>query len=451
MARKICMRIACSFVGNRAVKGLMRSKQLVYLDELRKMQWNSLEENIRQQKELLHKVVCYAVSKVPYYRDLGFTEDDFRKETIFEDIKKFPILTKDIIRTEGGRMCSDVDDWKYNTTSGGTTGEPVRFIHTGTFFDYDQAGKLLYDEWCGRMLGESQIRLWGSERDIISGKRDWKNKIYRWCRNEIFLNTFAMSDEQIEKYIQKINKVKPKMILAYVQSAREVAMYAKRHNIKVYSPNAVMTSAGTLDSDTHHLLSEVFNCPVHNRYGSREMGDMACSCGENKELHVNVRSTYIEVVDDKFCALPDGESGNLIVTSLTEYGMPLIRYQIGDVGALANNSKCKCGRGLPMLKCINGRIVDVFMTEDGKKVDGEYFTHLFYSENSIKQFQIVQDKINHIIVKLVPYNQVSNEVYERLSRNIRMVMGESVEIEYEITERIQASRSGKLSYTISLI
>lgn len=454
MIRKVTSRLMIRLVGNRSAKGIKISHQNRLYKELKAAQWNTLEENIQEQKTRLYNMVIYALKEVPYYKDMNFKESDFSVDTIYEDIMRLPIMTKDIIRREKDRLypVNDVKDWTFDNTSGGTTGEPVKFRHSGRFFDYDQGGKILFDEWAGRKVGDSQIRLWGSERDIISGKKDWMNKIYRWCRNELFLNTFKMSDDVMEKYVGEINRVKPKMIMAYAQSARELAQYIEKNGLEIWSPNGIMTSAGNLDNDTYELLKRVFRCPVLNRYGSREMGDMACSCEKNEGLHINMLTSYIEVVDEDGNPCGKDTVGNIIVTSLVDYSMPLIRYQIGDRGSLSSH-RCSCQRGWMVLKNIVGRTVDVFKNSKGELIDGEYFTHLFYTEKNVKQFQIVQDKINHITVKLVFYNKedVSETFYSNLEDKFKLVMGEDVGFSYEYPDYIPVNKSGKRAYTISLI
>lgn len=453
--RKCSSGFMLKFVGNRTCKGLKLSRQKAIYKQMKSMQWKSINENLQIQKEKLYKIVCFAIENVPYYQKLGFSLDDFSDDTIFTDIKKLPILTKDIIRKERENLYprGTINDWIYNDVSGGTTGEPVPFRHSGYFFDCDQASKLLFDEWVGREIGDLQIRLWGSERDIIVGKKDWLNKIYRAFRNEIFLNTFMMTDKKMSEYIDIINKKRPQMILAYVQSARELAQFAMREKKKILPPGGVMTSAGTLDEYTHDLLTHVFKCPILNRYGSREMGDMACSCKADEGLHINMFSSFVEILDDNYNRCPDGEMGNIIVTSLTEYAMPLIRYNIGDVGVLSDK-QCSCGRGLLMLKRVNGRNVDIFKTRDGNKVDGEYFTHLFYNERRIKQFQVIQDNYEDITIKIVlaeGETQASvKDFCENIKQDIYKVMG-LVKIIFDFVNDIPVTKSGKRAYTISHI
>lgn len=148
-----------------------------------------------------------------------------------------------------------------------------------------------------------------------------------------------------------------------------------------------MTSVGTLDDDTYKILKKAFGCDIFNRYGARECGDMACSCKKNEGLHININNCYIEILRDDGTPCEENEIGNITVTTSNNYAMPLIRYNIGDMASYINR-KCSCGRNWSMLNAVNGRIVDVFKLPDGNRIDGEYFTHLFYELNDVKQFQV---------------------------------------------------------------
>lgn len=447
--KKLFNYLVLHLVGNRNSKGIRISHQLKYFRQFNRIQWNSLEDNMAFQRKRLYEIVNFAVHNVPYYRELNI--NDFSEKTIFQDIKRFPVLTKDIIRREGKRLIPDCEnkDWVYWDQSGGTTGEPVKFLHSGHFFDEGQGVALSWDRWAGRKLGDRQIRLWGNERDIVSGKKDWMNKIYRWVRNEKFLNTFMMTDEQMGTYLDEIKSYKPKMILAYVQSLREIALFAERNNKEVYHPSGIMTSAGTLTEDAAKYFASKFKCPIINRYGSREAGPIACSCEKNEGLHTNMLSNYVEILDDDDNNCKEGEEGRVILTLLNEKAMPLIRYDIGDRGSLLNK-RCSCGRGLQLMGNIKGRVVDVFKAVDGRKIDGEYFTHLLYTIPQVKQFQIIQDNIQHVTVKLVLIDSLQEkEFINQLIMNIKYVLGESVTVDVEEVKEIPVSKSGKRAYTIS--
>lgn len=446
--KKILNWMVLHLVGNRSVKGIKISHQLKYYHQFNKMQWNTLDENIEYQRKKLYQIIKFAIENVPYYRELKI--GSISEETIFEDIKKFPLLTKKIIRQEGDRMLPDcrINDWMYWDQSGGTTGEPVKIRHSGIFFDEGQGIALSLDQWAGRNLGDKQVRLWGNEKEIITGHKDRMNQIYRWMRNERVLNTFRLDDELMEKYLKEIEDYKPTMILAYVQSMRELALYSKRNRREIYSPKGIMTSAGTLTKELQEYLLHTFKCPIINRYGSREAGPIACSCEKNEGLHINMLSDYLEILDEKNERCKEGR---IVLTLLNEKAMPLIRYDIGDLGKLSDR-QCSCGRGLQLLEKVSGRVVDVFTTADGKKVDGEYFTHILYTIPQVRQFQIIQDKIDHVFVKLVlSSGEVKRDFVDILVMEIKKLLGQDVQIEVQEVDEIPPQKSGKRAYTISYV
>lgn len=149
------------------------------------------------------------------------------------------------------------------------------------------------------------------------------------------------------------------MILAYVQSLREIALFAERNNRSLYHPKGIMTSAETLTKDMSEYFAQKFKCPVINRYGSREAGPIACSCEKNEGLHINILSNYVEILDDNDRNCAEGEEGRIILTLLNEHAMPLIRYDIGDRGNILKKN-CSCGRGFQLMGSVSGRVVDVF-------------------------------------------------------------------------------------------
>ena len=433
------------------------SKQLEYYRYLKKNQWNSLEENFKIQKKLLYDVLKFSFSKIPYYKNLNIDFGSFKEDTIFEDIKNIPFLTKKELREEYDNLYIINPKLKriYPNTSGGSTGEPTKFMQDNYYGNWSAATKILYNEWAGRKIGEPLIKLWGSERDILGQTENASHRLANWVRNLKLLNSFRMTQEEMEKYVVEINLYKPKMILAYVQSIYELAKFIQKNNLKVYLPNSIMASAGILYHEYKKLIEEVFNCPVFNRYGTREVGDMACDCGKYEGLHLNIFTHYIEIIDKSGKTCKPGEMGEVVVTTLRNCTMPLIRFKIGDM-AILSNKQCSCGRGLPMIENLIGRVMDVFRTKEGGIVPGEYFIHFIgvvLNKGIIKKFQVIQEKEDYIIVKLVLDNKESfvknKKDFEEITEKIKLVMGESTKVKYVLVDDILPTKSGKYRYTIS--
>jgi len=435
------------------------TKRLEYYNYLKKNQWNSLEKNFQIQKHLLFENLKFSFSNIPYYKNLNIDFDSFKEDTIFENIKSVPFLTKKELKEEYDNLYIINSKLKrvYPNTSGGSTGEPTKFMQDNVYRDWSGATKLLYNEWAGRKIGEPLIQLWGSERDVLGQNESAMYKVANWIRKIKLLNSFRMTQADMGKYIEEINLYKPKMILAYVQSIYELAKFVSDNDLKVYSPLSIMTSAGILYPKYEEIIKDIFQCPVYNRYGSREVGDIACDCDKHEGLHLNIFNHYIEIIDKEGKNCGSGKMGEVVVTTLKNYTMPLIRFKIGDM-AVFSNKKCSCGRGLPMIDKIVGRVTDVFRTREGRIVPGEYFIHFIgvvLNRGIIKKFQVIQEKEDYIIVKLVLDNKelfVKNKKdFNEITNKIKLVMGNSTKVKYILVEDILPTKSGKYRYTISKV
>ena len=422
------------------------------LKYLKGREYKPLESNKKTQERLLKRLLIHCYENVPYYQDVlvesGVIVDDRVDLTKFSNI---PVLTKEIIREHFEDLKSrDLDKQKwYLNTSGGSTGEPVKFLQDSVNWDCGMAGKWFFSTFAGKDVGDREIKLWGSERDILKGSIGFKAKLKNLVFNRLLLNSFKMSEEDMRQYVEIINKNKPTLIEAYIQSIYELAKFIQNNGLEIYSPKGIITSAGTLYPDQKKFIEDVFNTKVYNRYGSREVGDMACSCEKDEGLHLNIFNQYIEILNDNLEPCKPGEIGQIYVTTLNNYVMPLIRYQIGDLAVPAENEECSCGRGLPLIKKVIGRDVNSFKTKDGTLIDGEYFTHLIYFKDWIQKFQIVQQQFDLIKLRIVLNDEKSESDMKEIVDKMKIVMGQDCKVEFEFVDDIEPLKSGKYLYTIS--
>ncbi len=435
---------------------IFRLKFYQYIKEilnLKKIQYLTIENNLKIQNKRLYELLSFAVKNVPYYKKIAFERNiKISKEDIFNVIEKLPILTKEIIRNNWDKLHANLSLKRYRiNTSGGTTGEPVKLIQDINYYYKVRASELFFDGFSGYNPGNKIIRLWGDEREIISNKKSFiKFLINEASRRTLFLNSFKMSDEKIFRYIKIIMNFKPKVIIAYIQSIFELGKFIRQNEIKCIPINSIITSAGTLTLKIRNFIEETFKCNVFNRYGSREVGIIGSSCKKSNKLHINMYHQFIEILDENEKKVTAGNKGNIIITNLINYSMPLIRYKIGDTGSL-NLSLCPCGRGFIRLNNVYGRIIDIFINSKGELVYGDYFTHLFYFRENVKQFQVIQEKLDKIIIKIVSNNNkpLKSSIIEDIEEKIKIVMGENCRVIFEYVDYINPSRSGKYIYTIS--
>jgi phenylacetate-CoA ligase len=259
-----------------------------------------------------------------------------------------------------------------------------------------------------------------------------------------------MTPERMRQYLRIVGQSRSQLIVAYAQAMYELANFAKREGILLPPQRAILTSAGTLYDFMRERIEEVFGTRVFNRYGSREVGDMASECEAHQHLHIAPMGCVIEIVDDEGRPVPAGVEGNILVTCLTNYAMPLVRYQIGDRGVLSPHTVCGCGRRGPMLQAVLGRNVDAFRTLDGTLIDGEYFTHLLYFRDWVKQFQVVQKDFSNVEFRVVPHRtNFDRAEIEDIAVKTRLVLGADCQVQFHLVDDLPPSPSGKFRYTIS--
>jgi phenylacetate-CoA ligase len=158
----------------------------------------------------------------------------------------------------------------------------------------------------------------------------------------------------------------------------------------------------------------------------------------------------MELLDEAGNPVPPGTEGNIVVTCLTNYAMPLLRYAIGDRGALMPDGAAPDHPGTQVLKQVSGRNVDVFRTADHTLVDGEYFTHLLYFRPWVSRFQVVQKATDHVVFRMVKANgEPAERELEDIAAGTRLVMGRDCRIEFEFADQLPPHPSGKYRYTIS--
>lgn len=422
---------------------------------MKKNQYKSIEHNIRVQKELLYNIVKFSIENVPYYKLIAEkTQIIILKDTIFEDIKKFPILTKEILREKGNLFLPLNRKSKYRlNTSGGTTGEPIIFIQDQKYILDGIAATHFIDEIGGYHLGERVIWLWGNINDLgLNSKKKIKSLINRYIQNIYIQNSFKMSDDKIYEYITQINRLKPKVLIGYAHSLYEMAKFIYTKNLKIHKLRSIISTAGVLTKEIKDLCKKAFKCKIINRYGSREVGQIATSCEKTDKLHINMYKQFVEILDKNNNVLKEHQKGEIIITNLSNYGMPLIRYRIGDLGAL-DYSQCSCGRGLIRLDNVYGRTVGILKSSNGDLIDGLYFIHLFYFRKNVKKFQIIQNKIDEIEINIMTLNKKSLEAWseEELINRTKRVMGDDCKVNINYQEDIPPSKSGKFQYIISNI
>jgi len=426
-------------------------------EQLKAMEAWSRDQLSQWQQERRDKLLDHAVRNVPFYRNMPHLQDA-RKLT------NFPIITKaslsghyhDLMSDDMQRMYASGKPRGYawlEVTSGGTTGLPTTVIHDADFRDKDRAARAYEQFLCGFPFGTPHIRLWGSMHDIQKTRSSRQARIMSALSGEVFLNAFQMEDDHIRSYLNIINSGRMDFMIAYVDAVEQIARFARRHQILVRPLTAIMTTGGTLTEDTRNEINDVFHARVHNKYGSRDAGEIACEC-EHGGLHV-LPHILTEVVDENGNSLPTGTTGRLIITFLGNDSFPLIRYDITDMASLSDKP-CPCGRPFPLLDRLEGRATDFLFSSTGGFVSPVYIRHVVgvvHGQGKVKRFQLVQSSATDYTLMLQPEAGLHSHDLEQLKQpllvDLNAVLGEAARIDVQVAEMIPETPGGKFRYIIN--
>jgi len=369
-----------------------------YYQELKESQWWSFDKITALQLERLKALLKHAYQNVPYYKqkfaELGLHPDDIKS---LDDLAKLPILTRKDAKENRSELVA-VNFSKNQLVplaTSGSTGEPLQLC------------------------------------------------VFR----TVYLDAYNMSEKQMERFARKLCQFKPKMITAYASAAYLLARYLKHRGIENLRPGAVVSQAHKLFSEHKRLIREVFNCEVFDFYGSIEVLSMAAECPEHTGYHILTPNVILEFIRDNRPVSP-GEVGKIVVTDLHNYAMPFIRYENGDLG-VPLNERCPCGRGLPLLKEITGRISDMIIGSGGKYTSGHFFINFFRFKPWIKQFQVRQDINRNVTISIVPGAEPEERDLETVRATIQKELGEEIKVDILLVKSIHTTKSGKYRFTIS--
>jgi phenylacetate-CoA ligase len=394
---------------------------------------------------LLIQLLEHSRQQVPYYAEVMRALGDSFYDDPLAYLERMPILTKDIIRTRFEDLKSgDLPRRRwFENTSGGSTGEPVRFIQDWDYAVQSGAIKLLFSKLVGKEIGEREVCIWGSERDVIHGSQEWQARFINGLTNVTILNAYLMTPERMRESIAMLNRDRPKLIVAYAESLYELARFSEREGLAVAPQTAIISSAVTLYPFMRETIERVFGCRVFDRYGSREVGDIACERPGYEGFWVAPWGCYIEIVDGQGNRVPDGMEGEILVTLLSNLAMPLVRYRIGDMGALAPGDDQRA-LGQQLLRSILGKTLDVFRQRDGTLIEPGYFESMMYFRDWVRRFHVVQKSYSHIVFRIertdADYEQAE---LDEITAHTRLLMGDDCQVSFKFVDDIPATGSGK--------
>jgi len=416
---------------------------------LERSQWWSAEQLLQHQVQRLRAFLTDIGTRVPHYRELfGRLGFDPRAVQGLADLQALPLLDKATIRarTEALKHPGARGLARFNT--GGSSGEPLIFYIGRERVSHDVAAKWRATRWWGVDIGDPEMVVWGSPIELGGQDRirAWRDRL---LRTEL-LPAFEMNGAKLDAMVAAIRRRRPRMLFGYPSALSHIARHAAQRGQRMddLGIRVAFVTSERLYDEQRAAISDTFGCPVANGYGGRDAGFIAHECPQGG-MHITSEDIVVEIVGADGRPLPHGQAGEIVVTHLATRDFPFVRYRTGDVGVL-DDQACPCGRGLPMLKEIQGRSTDFVVAEDGTVMHGLALIYVLRDLPGLSAFKIIQHSLQRTEVQVVPEGgTLLPATSERIATGLRARLGAGVAVDIRPVPFIAAEQSGKFRYVVS--
>jgi len=394
------------------------------------------------QNKKLKALVEYSYKYVPYYHSL-FAEKGLHPDDIkcVDDLDKIPILKKKDVRDspleEITAMNIDLNKcWMLRTS--GTTGTPLSIYWEKEARLIRYLRDYIFQLNCGDRITNRRVILAGWMPD--PPKSIQKIGLFKTKRISPF--------DDLETQIEQIRNFGPKTMITWPSCVTELCKEIEEKEIQGINLRLVFTGGELLDEHKRNIIRETFEADLFDSYGANEVGVISYECVEHAGYHVESDSIILEITKDGEVVSP-GEEGEITVTNLDNRAMPFIRYNLEDLGILTND-ECSCGNSFPLMKLTCGRKSDTIQLPSGRKVSAG---RVYFDLNlipGIRQFQVIQEKIDQLVVKIVKNSKFTEENYNEIMQIFRQRLG-NLELDVLFVDNIQRDKSGKFKPFITRI
>ncbi len=433
-------------------KILGRQSFQILAELLQSERW-SLERIQELQLERLQQTICSAYENSNYWRELmdqqGISSADIQS---LDDLQRFPLLDKNIIRNRRENMVWKEEGRRVQLVrTSGSTNEALEFYTSSTREAHINAARMRGHEWVGVSRGEKELYYWGSPIEL--SKQDRIKRFRDWLINDGLTNGFEVTPARVKKYFLQWLSWRPKCIFGYPSTFVLTVTIAKSLGLDLQALQrrglmVIITTSEMLSEVDRQLIADGFGVPVYDSYGLREAGLIGHEC-EHGTMHCMDEQLILETINPETLEPTNGE-GELVVTNIVGAAFPVIRYRTGDIVTLSSEP-CSCGINLSRIKISGGRAVEFVVTKAGKWVVGYSFIYIARSVKGIVKFQVIQEKIGEICIRLVIDSNFSHDGIDQIKKKASQRLGGDDDIIVEIVDDIKPARSGKYRPVISKV
>lgn len=416
-----------------------------FCEQLERQQWMSAAELHTLQDAAVRRTVEFAATNVPYYRDL-FAERGIRASDIrgAADLHVIPMLDKDIVQREGARLRPDRGAVAaIAQTTGGTTGRPVPYMTSPTCVQFNYATyETRFRAWAGVKNGDRMVSINGKPVVPMTQKGPpyWRHNL---AFNQLYVSAYHLSDANLPAIVDKMAAFSPRVIVAYTSAVHRIARFINERgwNGRV-RPVAVLVSSETVFDWIRNDIERAFGCKLYNGYSLGEPVCFVSECAAGS-MHISPEYGVIELVD-----FGDGQT-EIVATGLINDAMPFLRYRTGDIAVAGDGQPCSCGRGLPTLGAILGRVDENVVTPEGVSVGPAALSLAFQAVPHLRESQIVQDDPSRIALKLAVTPEYTPAQEQFLVGELHKRLGRQLVIDIEYVDAVPRTSGGKQRLIVS--
>ncbi|WP_158498778.1 phenylacetate--CoA ligase family protein [Magnetospira sp. QH-2] len=409
--------------------------------QLSESQWLSPEQVLAKQLSQAEVLLAHAAQVVPFYRDRLAVLKGIKRGTMnMEHWRRIPILKRSDIQEHRAALVAKKLPVGHGKTlevrTSGSTGRPISVLTTLVTRTVFAALNLRYHVWHGRDFEKKSARITrGKTAKQVPPTASWVPGYP--SGPPLSFNVMNPVPEQLDWLI----KEQPGYLLTYPSNLTALLRHSEERGARVPGLLAVATMGEVLEPETRDLCRRVWDTPLADAYSSQELGMIALQCPDHDSYHVQSENILLEVLDDDDVPCPPGQVGRLVLTDLHNFALPLIRYDIGDYGVLGE--ACSCGRGLPVLRRVIGRTRNMVQLPSGDRLWPSIPSKVLTDIAPIRQFQLVQQKMDEIEVRLVVPEPLAEATEEKVRACLRDLLGYAFKLPITYLDEIPRAANGK--------
>ncbi len=433
-----------------------------YLNDLARTYWLmrrsehwTKEKFQTYQVERLLPLLVHCSQQVPYYIELfkkiGLSANQLSRENVLDQLRRLPLLDKDALRAAPDRfMARNAETFRPKAiATSGTTGTPLTVFWDRGSNVMELCSMQRFWRWAGFRIGQSFLDLRSrvfTDQDRHLTTHGRAHFIRNWKIHSLEFNSDLIDKETLSDYYQVLLRYQPRLLRGHPQAMQKLALLLQESGMTGWKPRVVTPTSEALYDFQKAEIGRVWPAPILDHYGLKEHNAFFAQCPKGG-YHIFPEYGITEIVDDDGRAVQPGEEGWIVATGLHNFAQPLLRYNTRDRGVAAGDERCACGRTLPLIRSVIGRIDDCLYTENGARYSGMAFA--FFGRKGLQKARLIQEDLHSVQVELVTTTEFDQQEAEALREALLRKVDRHLSFTFVYRDDIRQETPGKFKFVVS--